>query len=81
MHMLGKDVPKSHSKKKNTDELSEEGLAYLKQRYAEILCWMFLNSGTIEESIYDLRPTDVPVEHSFDLKSDEPIYCKGRRDS
>ena len=36
-------------------------------------------SGTVSDSLEDLRPSDVPVKHHFEFKKDEPVYCKGRR--
>ena len=35
-------------------------------------------SGTVADSLEDLRPSDVPVKHHFELKTDQPVYCKGR---
>lgn len=39
------------------------------------------NSRVVPKSLYDLRPSDVPIRHHFELKIDALVYWKGRRKS
>lgn len=57
----------------------EEKLAHLPKGNAEHLTKILSGSGIIAASLHDLRPANVPVRHSFELKNDEPIYSGGRR--
>lgn len=56
-----------------------EKLAHLRRKIHRALERAVRNSGTIAKSLYDQRPADVPIRHHFELKTEEPIYCKGRR--
>lgn len=78
--MIGKDLEEDEETyTEKTEEQLEKKLQHLPRKARRKLERIIRKAGVVAESLYDLRPADVPVEHHFELKADEPIYCRGRR--
>lgn len=59
--------------------LIDAKLIHINRKKRRELKKMLLGKRMIALSVHDLRPSEVPVEHDFELKNDEPIYHKIRR--
>lgn len=40
---------------------------------------LFIRLGTIYLSLHDFEPSEVPIQHLFELEKGEPIYSRCRR--
>ena len=62
------------------EDLVEEKLAYLDQRYTQEIKHLFRKyPEVIANSFDDVRPSKVDEKHSFELISEKPIFQKLRR--
>lgn len=61
------------------EELIVTKLTHLDRNIRRELSKMLLEKVLIALSLDDMRPPEVPVEHDFEMKNDQPIYHKSRR--
>lgn len=54
-------------------------LSHLPEQDRKRMFKMLTNSNAIATSLYDLTPSTVPYEHSFELMDDTPVYHRARR--
>lgn len=57
-------------------ELIDAKLTHLTKKIRRSIKKMFSGKGLIDLSQHDICPSEVPAEHDFELKNDEPIYHK-----
>lgn len=64
-----------------TTSVEDEIAPHFAEQYQSITEWMghiLVESDTVELSLDDLRPENVPVTHYLELKDSKPIYSSGR---
>ena len=66
-------------KEKTEEELVDDALKHLNRATRRAVKRLLVKRGLIAQSLNDLRPSQVPVQHAFELKDKTPIYHKARR--
>jgi len=73
------EVEEKDSKEKEVSQQIEEKTKHLDDKLKRRVRGLLEKEGLIALSLDDLRPSKVPVKHSFELKDYTPIYHKPRR--
>lgn len=77
--LLNEDACVDGKAEASEEELIDAKIKHLDRRTRSKLKKMLLGRGLIARSLHDLRPSKVPIKHSFELNNYEPIYHKPRR--
>lgn len=72
-------VPELGNEEEERNQLLNDELEHMSQDEQELFKNIILSSETIACTMKDLRPSEVPIRHHFDLVDDNPIHHRVRR--
>ncbi len=74
------DISEFHSLEDDQGKMIKDKFKHLEcKKFKKQLVKFLLENDVVAWSLFDLRPTDVPIEHTFKLTDYEPIYHNLRR--